>query len=235
MQRGEIMENRIVLYHGSEREVSKPNLKAGKENNDYGRGFYCTMQYDLACEWASKHKGLEGFVNKYELDLDGLRILDLTSKKYNILHWMTLLLQHRTFALMNPISVEARTYLRAHFSIPLQGYDLIKGYRADDSYFSFAEDFLNNTISVQHLAKAMKLGDLGIQYVLISSKAFKQLNYLGAEQVDNQIYYPRYNSRDVEARNKYKRSKINLSVASNELYVLDILRGGIIDGDPRIP
>ena len=229
------MDKRLTLYHGSEQQVPTPCLDAGKANNDYGQGFYCTMQYDLACEWASKHKGLQGFVNKYELDLDGLKILDLTEKKYSILHWMTLLLQHRTFTLTNPISVEARTYLIEHFDISLQGYDLIKGYRADDSYFSFAEDFLNNTISIQHLAKAMKLGDLGIQYVLISSKAFKQLQFLNAETVENDIYYPRYNSRDVEARNKYKSSKLNLSAISNELYVLDILRGGISDGDPRIP
>ena len=49
-------------------------------------------------------------------------------------------------------------------------YDVIIGYRADDSYFSFAKDFINNTISVEQLAEAMRLGELGIQIVLKSER-----------------------------------------------------------------
>lgn len=225
----------MILYHGSDQTVSQPNLHAGKRNNDYGQGFYCTAHYDLACEWASKRKGLSGYVNQYELDMSGLRVLDLTDKRYNILNWMTLLLENRTFTLTTPISVQARDYLKAQFGVALDGIDVVKGYRADDSYFSFAEDFLNNAISVQHLAKAMKLGKLGIQHVLVSEKAFGNLRFVRAEQVDNTAYYPRYSSRDLEAREKYRQSKAKLSIASDELYVLDILRGGIMNGDPRIP
>ncbi|MBR2627880.1 MAG: DUF3990 domain-containing protein, partial [Peptococcaceae bacterium] len=37
------------------------------------------------------------------------------------------------------------------------------GYRADDSYFSFANAFLNNTLSLRQLEKAMMLGKHGEQ------------------------------------------------------------------------
>lgn len=55
-----------------------------------------------------------------------------------------------------------------NFSVNVNAYDLIIGYRADDSYFDYAESFLNNGISVQQLAKAMRLGKLGEQIVVKS-------------------------------------------------------------------
>ena len=152
----------ITLYHGSTEKIEHPALDKGKRNNDYGQGFYCTAHRDLACEWASKLQSLDGYVNQYEIDTAGLKVLDLS--KYGILHWMTILLKNRTFTLTTPISIQGKAYLMEHFDIDISDYDIIKGYRADDSYFSFAEDFLNNAISVNHLSRAMRLGKLGIQY-----------------------------------------------------------------------
>ena len=43
------------------------------------------------------------------------------------------------------------------------------GYRADDSYFSFASDFINGAISYRQLCNAMCLGKLGQQFVLKSN------------------------------------------------------------------
>lgn len=228
------MEQLLTLYHGSETIVDAPSLDKGKSNNDYGRGFYCTLHYDLACEWASKIKGRTGFVNRYELQTKGLSILNLSKREFTILHWITLLLQNRTFVLSSPISIQAKEYLLANFSVDTSKYDMIIGYRADDSYFSFAGDFLNNTISVQHLAKAMKLGKLGLQHVLISERAFAQLTFSEAEPVNTAKYNTLYAKRDLSARSAYKKSKMNLAANPDELYVLDIIRGDIRDGDPRL-
>ena len=227
------MKNKI-LYHGTDHQIEKPALDGGKATNDYGKGFYCTEHYELACEWAAKVKGRLAVVNKYELRGTGLKVLDLSSSKYNILNWMVLLLKNRTFTLTSPISVEAKKYLLKNFDVDVTGFDVIKGYRADDSYFSFAEDFLNNTISVQKLAKAMKLGKLGIQIVLISEKAFSQLRFIESQDVDNLKYFSAYDKRDKKARAKYVEERANVQIVENELYMIDILRGGIKNGDPRI-
>ena len=224
----------IILYHGTDHPIEKPVLDGGKATNDYGKGFYCTEHYELACEWAAKVKGRPAVVNKYELQGTGLKVLDLSSSKYNILNWMVLLLKNRTFTLTAPISVEAKKYLLENFDVDVTGFDIIKGYRADDSYFSFAEDFLNNTISVQKLAKAMKLGKLGIQIVLISEKAFSQLRFIESQDVDNLKYFSAYDKRDKKARAKYVEERANMQMDENELYMIDILRGGIKNGDPRI-
>ena len=128
----------------------------------------------------------------------------------------------------------SKKYLLENFDVDVTGFDIIKGYRADDSYFSFAEDFLNNTISVQKLAKAMKLGKLGIQIVLISGKAFSQLHFIESQDIDNLKYFSAYDKRDKKARAKYVEERANMQMDENELYMIDILRGGIKNGDPRI-
>lgn len=51
----------------------------------YGRGFYCSEHIELAKEW-SCNESVDGFANKYELDTSGLKILNLSSEEYTILH-----------------------------------------------------------------------------------------------------------------------------------------------------
>ena len=228
------MGKQIKLYHGSDKIVEHPELGKGSAKNDYGQGFYCTAHFELACEWASKNEAANGYANEYVLDLSDLKVLDLSDPAYNILNWITLLIQNRTFTSTSPISEQAKKYLIENFRIDVSGYDVIKGYRADNSYFSFARDFVNNTISVQQLAKAMKLGKLGIQYMLRTEEAFANLSYVGAQEVDSTIYHAKYLKRDLKARNEYAKSKVNLSIDSNELYVLDIIRRGVKNGDPRL-
>lgn len=228
------MENQLTIYHGSDKIIEKPALGKGKIHNDYGQGFYCTAHFELACEWASKRESVNGFVNTYELRMEGLKVLDLSSSDYNILNWITLLLKNRTFTSTSPIGEQAKQYLEENFNVDVSAYDVIKGYRADDSYFSFARDFVNNTISVQKLAKAMKLGQLGIQYMLRTKKAFGQLCYVGAQEVDSSIYYAKYWNRDLKAKKDYSEVKTVQAIDPGELYILDIIRGGVKNGDPRL-
>ena len=98
----------------------------------------------------------DGFANQYQLNLTGLSTL-LTSGDYHILNWLSVLLENRRFRLTER-SRNRRAYISENFSADYKQYDIIRGYRADDSYFSFAERFLNNTISVTQLEKAMVLG-----------------------------------------------------------------------------
>lgn len=150
---------KIKLLHGSDHIIEKPDLLLGKTNNDYGRGFYCTQELSMAMEWACK-KNSDGFVNKYVLEQDSLNILNLLDGKYNILHWMALLLKNRTFRLSNEIAIDACDYIIENFSIDLKAYDVIIGYRADDSYFSFAESFVQNGLPLRSLNEALHLGRL---------------------------------------------------------------------------
>ena len=225
--------NTKILYHGSKYIIEKPTLKGGKETNDYGYGFYCTENIELANEWACPDNN-DGYANKYELDMTDLNVLDLTKSNYNILNWMALLLQFRIPHGMNPNDEMAREYILKNFSIDLTKVDVIIGYRADDSYFSFARDFLRNTITVAQLSRAMELGELGIQVVLHSEKAFAQLKYIESTIVDNETYYTKRCARDLMARNKYRETTKLSSVTENDLFIMDIIRQEVKNNDPRL-
>ncbi len=224
----------MIIYHDSSEIIEVPKYGLGSDKNDYGRGFYCTEQSELAKEWACPTVK-DGFSNKYDLNLTGLRVLYLNSEEYTILNWIAILLNNRIFPKRSPISRQASTYLLAEFLPDISGYDVIIGYRADDSYFSYAKDFLNNTISVNQLAQAMKLGELGEQVVLISEKAFSRIHFLGYEISDGSIYNARRMEREDRARKAYLVSHgADLSTAQGELYVLDIIREQVKNNDERL-
>ena len=220
------------LYHGSENIIEKPIYGKGARYNDYGKGFYCTENIELAKEWACA-KQKNGYANIYDLDLSELKVLNLNSGSYNILNWLAVLADNRTYWQNGSIAEPAKNYIKENFLPDISTYDVIIGYRADDSYFSFAQDFVSGVISLQKLAQAMRLGKLGEQIVLKSQKAFAQIQFAGYENADAEEYYIKKNEREREARRQYRRNKKEQADV-NELFILDIMREEIKNGDARL-
>lgn len=225
------MDTKLTLFHGSEKNIETPTFGEGKKNNDFGLGFYCTESEELAKEWAVSSLR-DGFANRYILDAEYLNILNLNSPDYTILNWIAVLVEHRLFSIKTPVACRAKKYLIDNFGINVNAYDLITGYRADDSYFDYAESFLNNAISVEQLAKAMRLGKLREQVVLKSKFAFSKIQYEGFNVAEKEEFYVLRKSRDDEANQLYLEM---LEEESDGLYIQDIIRGGIKNDDPRIP
>ena len=221
----------ILIYHGSEKVVI-PQFGEGKVHNDYGQGFYCTEHIEMAKEWACAGNK-EGYVNQYSLDTDGLDILNLNADGLNILNWLAILLENRRFAIAGGLPVAARNYILENFLPDYKDFDIIRGYRADDSYFAYATDFVNNTLSLRKLKKAMMLGALGEQIVLKSREAFDRVTPLLATPVERSIYYSKYAKRDSQARADY-RLLASEPLEADDIFILDIIREGIKDGDARL-
>lgn len=220
------------LYHGSENIIQKPQHGFGKKYNDYGLGFYCTEHIDMAKEWGvSLDKN--GYANCYELECDGLEILNLNDEKYCILHWLTILLENRTFDIPSALALEAKEYLMKNFSVDYEKYDAIIGYRADDSYFSFAQDFINGTISYHQLNRAMHLGKLGQQFVLKSQKSFERIQYLGYELAESSEWYAKKMLRDRAARREYFDVERNKR-ERGDIYIVQIMDEEMKTDDLRI-
>ena len=222
------MPDLIDIYHGSDHIIEQPVFGAGKPYNDYGRGFYCTEHVELAKEWACSADS-DGYANHYLLDCSGLSVLNLNAPEYNILHWLTILLENRKFNVADGLPQRARTYLLENFKVDYKKYDVIIGYRANDSYFSYAGDFVNGTLSLSDLSEAMRLGKLGEQVVLKSKKAFESLSFVETIKAPRQEYFAKYKSRDEEARTRY-RQIASKPVAEREIYVLDIIRNNWKNG-----
>lgn len=222
----------VTIYHGSKEMIDRPYLGGGKPYNDYGYGFYCTGNRDLANEWSCT-EGAGGYVNQYQLDMDGLKVMRLNSRKYHILNWLAILLHNRTFAVTSGLMEEAMDYILESFLPPYETYDVIVGYRADDSYFKFSRAFLSGTISLEQLRLSMNLGKLGEQVVLKSEKAFGQILFIGADPTDYNIWFARRIERDRRAAQDF----LSISAqprAIDSVYVLDILREQWHDNDPRL-
>lgn len=222
----------MILYHGSSDIVNPPIFGKGKTTNDYGRGFYCTQDVELAKEWACS-RATDGFANIYELDTAGLVVLNLNSPEHSILTWLAVLAHYRSYWENGTISRQAKNYLEEHFFVSPEDYDVVRGYRADDSYFTFAKNFVSNGISLSQLQKAMHLGALGEQIVLKSKKAFAQIEYQGNIPAKAVVYAEQAAARDKEARQMYRKMAREDTFAG-DLYMLDIIREGMTADDPRL-
>lgn len=222
----------ITLFHGSDKIIEKPHYRGGKPYNDYGYGFYCTKHADLAREW-SVDENRDGFLNIYELDESKLNILNLNCGEYTILHWLTILLENRQFTLRTSLSKAAKLYLTKNFSLPYEDADIIIGYRADDSYFSFARDFIDGAISLRQLEKAMFLGSLGEQIVLKSEQSFDYLKFVSYESVLSSDWFERKAERDKSARRQYSNMETEV-FQKGEIYITKILEEEIKADDTRL-
>ena len=220
------------LFHGSPSIIEKPQFGYGKVYNDYGLGFYCTDSLEMAKEWGVA-QDRNGYANRYELDCEGLKILDLNGPSFNILHWLAVLLENREFDVPSGLALEAKEYILNTFRVDYQSQDAIIGYRADDSYFSFAQDFINGTISYRQLNNAMHLGKLGQQFVLKSKQAFDRIQFLGYEVADHDEWYAKKMLRDRSARREYFSVERNKR-QRGDLYITQILDEEMKPDDERL-
>lgn len=221
-----------IIYHGSKDIIEKPKFGKGKPYNDYGLGFYCTENLALAKEWAVDISR-NGYANIYEIDDSKLSVLNLNDEQYTILHWLAILLENRHFDSPSSLSHEAKEYILNNFSVDYESYDVIIGYRADDSYFSFAQDFLNGTISYRQLNNAMHLGNLGQQFVLKSKKAFDLISFIGYENASFNEWYSRKENRDKAARRDYFDTEKNKRLRG-DIYITQIIDEEMNGNDARL-
>ena len=128
---------------------------------------------------------------------------------------------------------DAKEYLIKKFSIDYSNYDVIIGYRADDSYFSFARDFLQGSISYRQLSVALKIGNLGKQVVLISQKAFDSIRFIEAEKAFSDEWYLKKNNRENEARKEYFEST-KMQRQKDDLYISQIINEDMEANDERL-
>lgn len=196
--------NKIILYHGTPNKDVSPVFGGGDEKHDYGRGFYLTENKELAKEWAVCRPNVaNGWVHKYELDCEGLKILDFQEK--DILSWLAELMKHRDAADSKRYRMLASKFIE-RYGIDTREYDVIKGWRANASYFYIAKEFVRDNIDMDILEELLSLGGLGIQYCIKSERAYKKLYELEEDLqiVEYSEFNPRYNTRDAVARKKMR-------------------------------
>ena len=183
----------------------------GKSDSDFGQGFYTTPNENLGREWAysSYTSGEIGYLHAYSLDIEGLNVFDFTQE--DSLCWVTEILSHRklkTDFLGDQVEIvtDRLTKFIPSYKRDTSTADVIIGYRADDSYFKYAADFMKGILYRETLDKALYLGDLELQVFLKSPLAFDRIKPLRVTEVERK-YEEFYRRRDTNARSAYEQVK----------------------------
>lgn len=196
---------KIILYHGSPDETVMPKFGLGEERHDYGKGFYLTERLDLAKEWAVyRPNASNGWVHEFELETDGLNILDF--QEYSILTWLAELMKHRDAADSKRYRILSKQFID-RFGISTEGYDVIRGWRANASYFYIAKSFVRDEVDIDILEELLALGGLGIQYCIKTERAYKKLSEHSdaLQSVEFTEFNEKYNKRDAWARENMRK------------------------------
>ncbi len=191
---------KIILYHGSPNKIVSPAFGLGNDKHDYGKGFYLTENMELAREWAvCRPDERNGWLHKYALNTEGLDVFDFG--KANVLSWLAELMKHRDASDSKRYRILARKFID-RYGIDSSGFDVIKGWRADASYFFIAKEFVRDNVDIDILKKLLYLGGLDTQYCIKSEKAYSQLKDITVADmpVDYAEVNGRYNQRDIEVR-----------------------------------
>lgn len=150
-----------ILYHGSNCEVSKPNIIHSRDKLDFGKGFYMTPLKEQAMSWVSrfKRKGEKGILNVYKFDID--KVMEkcniLSFSDYNE-EWLDFVIKCRTG------------------NLDYKKYDIITGGIADDKVFNTVELCLENLISKQEALGRLKYHKPNYQICITNQEVID--NYL---------------------------------------------------------
>ena len=215
----------MIIYHGSKTVVKEPQCKGSNPNNDYGPAFYMTLDLESAKSWACKND-IIGLVNKYRIDnntFQKLKILDLTDRtKYNALNWIAILMHFRELPpYFKQDNQQALAWLSRYY-IDVEQYDVVIGYRADDSYFKFPLGFIDGKLAYDDLETVYLKGNLGVQYAFISERAIKLLRFIkviNCESTFLGLHYAIVSKASAEVN-----AILDLPSDYKKTYLLDLMR-----------
>jgi len=208
----------MLLYYGADKLIEKPEYGKGNSTNDYGKGFYLTDDKEMARLWASRFDN--GYVITYDIDFKSLKILHLEDSSYeNVMIWISLLIKHRFSKTDYQENKETIDWLNQKYTTNIDDYDVIIGYRADDSYFAYSRDFVANELSLETLSKALKLGKLGKQFVLKSKNSFDCIKLVSYEKINKTNEYELFRNKTL---NEYHTLKKEDNI--NNTFIRDIRR-----------
>ena len=117
---------------------------------------------------------------------------------------VSVLMKHRRGRKIRGAARERCDKMIELFGVDVSNYDIVRGFRANDSYFQFTADFVTDTISLDTLTKSISAGKLGCQGCVKSERAYRQLvtraEPLAIADTDFAVYHNRYVAKDSAAR-----------------------------------
>lgn len=165
----------MILYHGSNIVVDKPQILQSERLLDFGAGFYTTTNKEQAIRWARKvcirRKTKEQYISVYEFDLE-LAEKTLTVVRFDKPNedWLNFICACRSGK--DVIDV----------------YDIVIGPVADDNVYATVQLFETGVLDKDETVKRLKIEQLYDQVLFHTEKTlqycvFKESFSMGGENI----------------------------------------------------
>lgn len=214
--KGEIEKERskeIILFHGSKNGIKELSIENGRNNCDFGKGFYLGETYNNVASFVYNNKNSSIYIFS-------LNIKDLKIKRIDFsLDWMLLVCFNRKTLEYYKNNEKIQKLIKE-----IEDVDIIIAPIADNKMFYLMTSFASSDINYEVALHSLSASSLGYQYVLRTEKAIDRLKvieklYLSKEE-------KRYlkvldNERAKEIETKLKMSKKEFK---NGLFIEEILR-----------
>ena len=202
-----------VLYHGSKTGIKDDiDLNCSKDNNDFGKGFYCGENYEQSAMFICDYKNSNIYsfglytkgLKKYEYEIDNEWML-------TIAYYRGLLDEYKNSKKLISIINKSKDV------------DYIIAPIANNRMFDIIGEFVNGNISDEACCKALVALDLGKQYVLKTNRAVEKLGLYKEHYLCNaeKEYYR--TSKISSNKKRYESIKNFRSKYRNGKYIEELL------------
>ena len=156
----------MILYHGSNLEIGKPDLVHSRDNVDFGKGFYTTPIYEQAVKWCGKFKrrGQKGIVSKYKFDMENKESWKILEFESYSEEWLEFILKCRT-------------------EKDDTDYDIVIGGVVNDKVFNTVELYFDGLIDKKEALNRLRYEKPNLQVCFRSDEVLKSLLFEGSELV----------------------------------------------------
>jgi len=167
----------MILYHGSNVEVSSIELSKCTKYKDFGQGFYMTSIKQQASEWAQKvtrrYKSGKPVLNIYEFDENYIELKTISFTEPDA-RWALFVINNRNKDFLN---------YNDELSNHDNKYDLVHGLVANDDISAILDTFLMGVLPMSEMSKALIYKQLNDQYSFHTQKALLHLKFLRSEVI----------------------------------------------------
>lgn len=159
----------MILYHGSNALVKKPEIRENLRALDFGAGFYLTSSRKQAVKWARtvtrrRRKG-NPVLNVYELQEEQM-------KELNTLQFQTANAEWLDFVVANRKEMPVK-----------EVYDLVIGPVANDFTLPVIDDYMDGKYTKDQAVERLLPQNLTDQYAFLTQRALSCLSFEGDEIV----------------------------------------------------
>lgn len=150
----------MILFHTSDTIIREPDIHRGRSNTDFGRGFYLTPDESFAGSWARERTSSDIYVNRYELDTEGIKVRTLSRDE----EWFTYIFDNR----------------RGKPDL-LADYDVIIGPVANDTLFETYGIITSGLLTTEKALELLKIGPEYTQVAIKTDAGARALRWVDAE------------------------------------------------------